>query len=536
MLYKKKLAAYVRLSIEDGDVLEASNKIESNSISSQRGLIMDYYENSSGLKEYEIEVFCDDGYTGTNFNRPAFQKMMEDIKMGRIHAVIVKDLSRFGRDYLEVGAYLELIFPLSGTRFISINDGFDSNEYIGSTGGLEIALRNLINGMYSRDLSVKSRSAIATRNRQGKYWGGFAFYGYILDPEDKHRILVDEEVRSVVQRIFYECISGYSTAEIAKRLNSDGIPSPAARKKMKGQKYNGRIVESKSVWIPATIRKILNDERYTGKMISGTRESVGINTKKFRTLPKEEWIVVEGTHESIVSQECFDAAKTALKSRIRTVNKNTSGDRANNLFVCGYCGRKLQSSPAKIVHLYCGKSRTVIDAVCGGLHEDYEQLKSAVLKILRFFAKILMDEVVLQNATIRESIPKLKKQIKELEYRIQQLENSKLDLYEDYRNDNISRERFIELQSERQEENDKLQHLRNGCEKELQEFISKDQHLSEAISSAQEIQALSEYNPKVIRKLVKKIHVYENGKIEIELLSNDDFIVESLGKAMKMVS
>lgn len=197
---------------------------------------------------------------------------------------------------------------------------------------------------------------------------------------------------------------------------------------------------------------------------------------------------------------------------------------------------KLQSSPAKIVHLYCGKSRTVIDAVCGGLHEDYEQLKSAVLKILRFFAKILMDEVVLQNATIRESIPKLKKQIKELEYRIQQLENSKLDLYEDYRNDNISRERFIELQSERQEENDKLQHLRNGCEKELQEFISKDQHLSEAISSAQEIQALSEYNPKVIRKLVKKIHVYENGKIEIELLSNDDFIVESLGKAMKMVS
>lgn len=177
--------------------------------------------------------------------------------MGRIHAVIVKDLSRFGRDYLEVGAYLELIFPLSGTRFISINDGFDSNEYIGSTGGLEIALRNLINGMYSRDLSVKSRSAIATRNRQGKYWGGFAFYGYILDPEDKHRILVDEEVRSVVQRIFYECISGYSTAEIAKRLNSDGIPSPAARKKMKGQKYNGRIVESKSVWIPATIRKII---------------------------------------------------------------------------------------------------------------------------------------------------------------------------------------------------------------------------------------------------------------------------------------
>lgn len=159
-----------------------------------------------------------------------------------------------------------------------------------------------------------------------------------------------------------------------------------------------------------------------------------------------------------------------------------------------------------------------------------------MLKILRFFAKILMDEVVLQNATIRESIPKLKKQIKELEYRIQQLENSKLDLYEDYRNDNISRERFIELQSERQEENDKLQHLRNGCEKELQEFISKDQHLSEAISSAQEIQALSEYNPKVIRKLVKKIHVYENGKIEIELLSNDDFIVESLGKAMKMVS
>ena len=247
MLCKKKLAFYIRLSLEDFD-LKTSDKTESNSVSNQRKLLQDYYDSHPELKEYEIIEFCDDGYTGTNFDRPRFMAMMELARQKEIHAIIVKDLSRFGRDYLEVGAYLELILPLFGTRFISVNDNFDSNNYIGTTGGLELALRNLINGLYSKDLSVKIKSANKTRSRRGEYWGGPAFYGYRLDPKNKHKIIVDTDVASVIVRIFDECIEGKSSSQTARGLNDEGIPSPAAYKQITGDFYNGRVADEVPIW------------------------------------------------------------------------------------------------------------------------------------------------------------------------------------------------------------------------------------------------------------------------------------------------
>ena len=209
MSSKKTLAFYIRLSSEDED-LHKSGKAESNSITNQRTLLRDYYDSHPELQAYQLAEFCDDGFSGTNFDRPRFAQMMQMVRQGEIHAVMVKDLSRFGRDYLEVGVYLELIFPLLGTRFIAVNDQFDSNDYLGTTGGVELALRNLINGLYSRDLSIKIKSANRTRNRRGEYWGGAAFYGYQLDPKDKHKLVVDTKVSGIVVRIFQECIAGNS--------------------------------------------------------------------------------------------------------------------------------------------------------------------------------------------------------------------------------------------------------------------------------------------------------------------------------------
>lgn len=188
-------------------------------------------------------------------NRPNFKKMMEMVRHGEIQCILVKDLSRFGREYLEVGAYLELVLPLFGTRFVSVGDAFDSNDYIGTTGGMELALRNLVNGMYSKDLLLKIRSAVKTRNRRGMYWGGQAFYGYRLDPADKHKLLVDEAVRSTIERIFAWCIAGKSTMEIAKRLNALKIPSPAAHKRQNGEHYNGRVLEKETLWLGGTVEK-----------------------------------------------------------------------------------------------------------------------------------------------------------------------------------------------------------------------------------------------------------------------------------------
>ena len=526
MLYKKTLALYIRLSIEDGDLKKSVDKTESNSVSNQRKLLLDYYRNHPELNEYELVEFCDDGYSGTNFERPQFQEMMQQVKRGQIHCIMVKDLSRFGREYLEVGAYLELILPLFGTRFISVNDAFDTNRYVGTTGGMELALRNLINGMYSRDLSVKVRSAIKTRNRRGQYWGGNTFYGYALAPDDKHRLVVDEEVRKVIVMIFELCVEGLSTMQIAQRLNELDILCPAEYKKKKGGKYNGRTVEKRSIWLGGTVRKILNDERYTGKMVSGTRESDGIRTNKMKMLPKEEWIVVEGTHEAIISQELFDQAAASLRSRIRTVNDNTSGDRSGNLFVCGYCGRKLQKSNGKQIHLYCIKGRSDTSSDCDHIHEEWNSLKNTVLRVFLTHVKLMYEKAekvkvksVSEEAALRDSTQKI-------ESKIRALRNRKTTLYEEYRSGKYTKEQFVKMKAQDEREIAEMAKRLEENSQNLDQVIKRKKAADNTMSAASGI-VLTSYDPKIIRRFVDEIKVYGKDRMEICFKNCDLYASES---------
>lgn len=520
----RKMAFYIRLSLEDADLKTQENKQESNSISNQRKLLWDYYHEHPTLGEYEVVEFCDDGYSGTNFQRPQFIKMMEEVRQREIQCIVVKDLSRFGREYLEVGAYLELILPLFGTRFISVNDNFDSHDYIGTTGGMELALHNLINGMYSRDLSVKMRSAIKVRNRRGQYCGGYAFYGYTVDPKNKHKILVDEGVKPIVERIFQECIEGRSTAQIAQGLNADQIPPPVARKKQLGGSYNGRMVEGEALWLAGAVRKILNDERYTGKMVTGKRESVGIRTGKTRSLPKEQWIVVDNTHEAIISEDTFLCAADSLKKRIKTINKNTAGDRSKNLFVCGYCGRKLQKTGGRNVHLFCLKARTLPESECAKLHVDLEQIEDKTLQTIRILARILVEKKQHNEKKMDNKIEKLKNEIDAIKRRQVRLQNGKLDLYEDYRAERITKERFLDQQKKRQEENDQLQKELEEQTAQLDLLQNQVKQMEQAAEISQHIEVLGKYEPAIIGKFVKRVSVYTGNRIEIEMAISDSFM------------
>lgn len=533
MLSRKKLALYIRLSSEDID-LTSSEKAESYSVSNQRKLLLDHYNSHSDLGQYELVEFCDDGFTGTNFERPQFEKMMLLVRQKEIHAIMVKDLSRFGRDYLEVGAYLELILPLLGTRFISVNDQFDSNDYIGTTGGIELALRNLINSLYSKDLSVKIRSANRTRNRRGEYWGGSAFYGYILDPKDKHKLLIDSEVVDIVRRIFRECIAGSSASQIAKRLNDDGIPSPVRYKRQQGGFYNGRVVDS-SIWTAATILRILDDERYTGKMISHTREAVGVNTGKMKALPQEEWIIVDGTHAPIVSQSVFDEAKAGRKSRIKTVNRNTLGNRADNLFVCGYCGRKLQRTSGSVKYLFCLKARFSSEGLCSTIHVPAEELQKNVLTTINVLAQILIDRVSEIKANATPEIPEIQKKIAKADTSLKRMQSEKLDLYEEYRQGKISKDKFIAIQKKRQSESDRTIELRAKLEDQLKMLQKEADELAQLEQGAKDAALLSAYRPDVIRKLVNQVRVYEDKRIEIDFTFNNDFLLHSLEEALQKI-
>lgn len=531
MPYKKTLAFYIRLSSEDED-LHKTGKMESNSVSNQRKLLLDHLKSCPDLTDYDLIEFCDDGFSGTNFERPRFMEMMQLVRQRQIHTIMVKDLSRFGRDYLEVGAYLELILPLFGTRFISVNDGFDSNDFIGTTGGVELALRNLINGMYSRDLSLKIRSANRTRNRRGEYWGGAAFYGYQVAPKDKHRLIIDDNVSHIVVRIFNECIDGRSASQIAKSLNDDGVMSPAKYKHSRGALYNGRIVDKASIWTATSVIRILKDERYTGKMISHKREAAGVNTKKMQALPPEEWIVVPNTHEAIISQTQFDEAKAAKASRIKTVNKNTAGNRADNLFVCGHCGRKLQKSYGTLTHLYCLKANVSTDSPCADIHEPIDELQRYILKVINMMARILIDRVADVKVDIDQKTQDVERKIAEAHRQLRNLQTGKMDLYEDYRQERITREKFIAIQKKRQQESDLLNTSLCEYEKEQEMLKKKSEQLESVSANAREAELLPDYRPDVIRGLVKCVRVFGGGRIEIDLNANDAFILAVLEEAI----
>lgn len=519
----KFLAFYIRLSVEDGDRAKAAGRQESNSITHQRDLLQDYYSRHPELHAYQVLEFCDDGYSGTNFQRPGFQRMMDLIKNQRLHGIMVKDLSRFGREYLEVGAYLELILPLYGTRFISVNDGFDSNDFLGTTGGMELALRNLINGMYSRDLSVKVRSAIQSRNRQGKYWGGQAFYGYQLDPTDKHRLVVDEAVQDTVALIFQLCLDGMSTMQIARHLNDLGIPSPAQYKKNQGIAYNGRVMQDNTAWIGSTVRKILQDERYTGKMVSGTRERDGIRTTKTRQLPREQWIVVENTHAPIISEETFQAAQAALRSRLRTVNRNTAGNRNHNFFVCGYCGRRLQKSSGTEQYLYCVQPRSSHCPDCASIHEDLETVRQNTLSVVQRHATLLLDQTIFQKDLIAAKQKHCSNEILRAESRLHSIVLGKRALYEAYRDGRYSAAGYKQLQQKNAAEADKLEAKIRALKDAALAQQTQQEVLAQAEASSRQFAALDTFRPEVLCRLIDRVRVFSGGRLELIFKSQDVF-------------
>lgn len=240
----KITAMYIRLSMEDEDV-SLNQKEESNSVSSQRELLESFIGNHSELKDTKVQEYCDDGFTGTKFERPGYMKLMEDVRADKIACIVVKDLSRLGRDYIEVGSLLEQILPLYQVRVIAVNDNYDSDNYDGSTGGMNVAFKNLIYMLYSRDLSNKVSSAMHTRILKGENISGQLRYGYVKDPNDKHKIIVDPEAAEVVKLIFELTAQGKSKTEVANHLNAQGIDTPSAYKKRKGSRNFFHAVEVK---------------------------------------------------------------------------------------------------------------------------------------------------------------------------------------------------------------------------------------------------------------------------------------------------
>ena len=337
-------ALYVRLSREDGD------KEESDSVSNQKALLHQFVELEADIEV--SDVYVDDGWSGTNFERPEFNRMMSDIKAGKIECVIVKDLSRLGRNYIEVGQYIEKIFPLMDIRFISITDNLDSYKNPQTMNNIIVPFKNLINDEYCRDISNKVRSSLDMKRKQGKHIGSFACYGYLKDPEDHNHLVIDGEAASVIRDIYRWYISGMSILSIAQKLNAMGMPNPTAHKKLLGLHYrrpNNQTGDGK--WVDSSVRRILGNRMYIGDLVQGVLKIKSYKVQVAQKVDKEDWIIVEGTHEPIISKEDYETVQTLLKRHARKAPQKKEVYLFSGFVKCGDCGRGMSRKHLSLIHI-----------------------------------------------------------------------------------------------------------------------------------------------------------------------------------------
>lgn len=311
-----KVALYMRISKE-----EAGNGGESSSIEGQRLLLREFVQKHSELARGSIIEVVDDGYTGTNFDRPGIRALLKMAERREVDCIAVKDFSRFGRNYVEVGNYLEQVFPLLRIRFFSVNDGFDSSYRGGAAGAVDVGFRNIIAETYSRELSLKVKSVRKIKAEQGKFVSAFAPYGYRKADGEKDRLVIDRECAPVVQKIYRLYMDGWTQTEIVKRLNKEAVPSPGAVREERGEQVCRKQCAENNRWSGAAVSRILRDKRYTGTAVYGKTRPESIRSRHDTAVLEEEWIVVPNAHEPIVSLEEYEFVQARRKSRKLALSK-----------------------------------------------------------------------------------------------------------------------------------------------------------------------------------------------------------------------
>lgn len=415
---QNKTAGYYRLSREDGD------KMESDSIRNQKELIADYVSKHPEITL--VDEYVDDGYTGTNFERPGFQKLLKDIESKKINCIIVKDLSRLGRNYIEMGRYLEKIFPLKGIRFIAINDHYDSFDESSEADQIVIPFKNLINDAYCRDISTKVRSQLDVKRKNGDFVGSFAPYGYRKDPKNKNRLLIDEGAAEIVRLIFSLRLEGYSAQRISEKLNEMNVATPYEYKRMCGFNYNsGFHTGENPKWIAVNVLRILKNEVYLGTMVQGKYQKINYKVKKFREVDEADWIRVEGTHEPIISREVFDIVQEAMSRDTRVAPGQAYVYPLSGYVHCADCGqnmiRRTVKSHGREYHYYFCSSYAKGEG-CTAHNISDKKLADIVLAAVRMQINLLTDTAELARVSQEQNQERLEVRAISSQIKIQQEE------------------------------------------------------------------------------------------------------------------
>lgn len=509
-----KIALYLRLSNDDGD------KSESDSISSQRNITSSFV--NSNIQEGEIvDIFIDDGFTGTNFDRPDFKRMIKAIDNGDINCIVVKDLSRFGRDYINVGNYLEKYFPLHDVRFIAINDNYDSLNS-SSNDDFIMPIKNIFNAQYSKDISKKVKSSFRSLQNEGKFVGAFTSYGYKKDERDKHKLIIDEPAAIIVRKIFNLFISGQGKISIAKILNADNIPCPSEYKKLNGLKYtNGQKLELTKYWTYSTVNNILKNQIYIGDMVQNKSLRKFVRGKAEQN-SKDNWIIVKNTHEPIIDKHTWNMTQELLQKNTRQLNLNTNIGMFAGFIECGNCNRAMSKVTYKNVKTYiCGTYKRYNKNLCYRNPIKENELEKIVLdKINEQVSKIEHFDEIKDNQKTN-----FNKDIKKLNIMLNKIYDKKKGIYEDYKESILTKEEYLAYKEDYAKEE-------KSIKKQIQELDKESQIIEEHNEWLQNINKykhIDKLTRELVSELLEKIIITHIGKennndIEVNVIFKFKFI------------
>ena len=513
-------AVYIRLSREDGD------KEESDSVGNQRRLLTEYVSKMENLLLYDIYV--DDGYTGTSFNRPSFKRMIADIEEGNVNCVVVKDLSRFGRDYIDTGRYLERVFPELGVRFISVSDGIDS---IRQAYDMLLPIKNIFNEQYARDISKKIQATVKSKQKAGEFIGSFTSYGYKKSNTDKNKLVIDEYAAEVVRKVFRLYVGGMGKLSIAKLLNAEGILCPSEYKMANGENYkNCNRLESTSYWTYSTINAMLKNEMYRGTMVQGKKHQQMRSRQKL--VDKENWIVVKGTHEPIIDLETWEKTQKLLSKRHRDMDLEENKNIFAGFLICADCGRAMMKNSwkradgSKTYSFYCGTYKRQGKGYCTPHSLPFQVLEKIIRNDLRTIIQNVDDLQRLAEEQIF-SYPQEKdtarKELVRAKAELERVRKLKKSVYEDYKEGMISKEEYVAYREDYLKKEEIYQKQAETLEEKWKKEAAGDAVQTPWLKRLLEMKDIDQLGRVEIVEMVDRIVVYEDCKIKISYNFGNEF-------------
>jgi len=515
---KWNIGAYLRLSSDDGD------KAESNSIGNQRNIIKQYI-NNSGLN-CKINYYIDDGYSGTTFDRPDFKKLLDDIKYNKINCIVVKDLSRLGRNYIEVGKYIDEIFPSYNIRFIAINDNVDTYKDPKATNNVIVPFKNLMNDEYARDISQKVRSVLDNKKTNGQFIGSTAPYGYLRDPNNKYNFIIDKKASKVVKKVFTMILSGKSKKDVVEELNKMGIITPSEYKLEEGT-YNYNYKGKSNVWTSKKLDDILKNRTYTGDLVQGKMKKVSHKVHKTLRVAENEWVIIPNHHKPLINKKDFEKVQELLYERnIRTTGKNNY-DVFSGYLRCSKCGSNMIIRKGQY-HTYYYCKNYLKDKSCIVKSIQKEKLENIVIELLNNFRNIVKDidkkiELIISQKEISYDIDIIKSKIIKLDEDIEIYVKLRNEVKKDLIDKVISEGKYWEYSADYSKKISEYKKEKLKLEDRLEKISFESENNNSWFEEIKKLKEIKTLDRLLIDELVEDIVVDENQNIKIIFKCEDKY-------------